>query len=286
MKNSYFRRAANLFLCAAILVFNVSAQQRLVLIGGGARPAESLARFVEWAGGKEKARILIITWASGVPVESFDALKKDFEKFPVVAFEHAPLTPLDADKRAKFLEQLRNATGVFFSGGDQNRIMEVLKDEPLYNALREKYEAGTAFGGTSAGAALMSTPMMTGENDLSVIDGKKVGTRQGLGLIPNAIFDQHFIKRQRQNRLFGLVLANPKMLGVGIDEDTALLVRNNRFAEIAGASYVMIVDGSSKKATFMINLLKAGEKFDLVKRKAISKKMNRQTVKCLFSSIH
>ncbi len=272
MKNSYFRRILNLFLCTVILVFNVSAQQRLVVIGGGARPPESLARFVEWAGGKEKARILIITWASGVPQESFDALKKDFEKFPVNSFEHAPLTPLDAEKRKQFLEQLRNATGVFFSGGDQNRIMEVLKDEPLYNALREKYDAGAVFGGTSAGAALMSTPMMTGENDLTVIDGKKVGTRKGLGLLPNTILDQHFIKRQRQNRLFGLVLANPQMLGIGIDEDTALLVKDNRFAEIAGASYVMIVDGSSKKATFMINLLKAGEKFDLVKRKVISKK--------------
>jgi cyanophycinase len=237
------------------------------LIGGGKRPPESLARFVEWAGGKDKARILIVTWASGVPVESFDALKKDFEKFPVASFENAPLAPLDAEKRAGFLEQLNAATGVFFSGGDQNRIMEVLKDEALYKALREKYDAGTAFGGTSAGAAAMSTPMMTGENDLTVIDGKKVGTRQGLGLVPNAVFDQHFIKRQRENRLFGLVLQNPKMLGVGIDEDTALLVRDNRYAEIAGASYVMIVDGSSKKATFMINLLKAGERFDLVKRK-------------------
>jgi cyanophycinase len=271
VKNSYFRWTARLLLCAVILVFNVSAQQRLVLIGGGERPVESLSRFVEWAG-KDKSRILIITWASGVPQESFDALKKDFEKFPTASFENAPLAPLDADKRAKFLEQLKSATGVFFSGGDQNRIMDVLKDEPLYNALREKYDSGAVFGGTSAGAALMSTPMMTGENDLTVIDGAKVGTRKGLELIPNVVFDQHFIKRQRENRLFGLVLQNPKLLGIGLDEDTALLVKDNRHAEVAGASYVMIVDGSNKKATFMINLLKAGEKFDLVKRKVISKK--------------
>jgi cyanophycinase len=270
-----FRRKCRVVLLLAIVavaVFPVFARQRLVLIGGGARPAESLARFVEWAGGKDKARMLIVTWASGVPQESFDALKKDFEKFPVVSFEHAPSAPLDADKRAKFLEQLKNATGVFFSGGDQNRIMEVLKDESLYNALREKYESGAVFGGTSAGAAAMSTPMMTGENDLTVINGKKVGTRQGLGLLPDAVFDQHFIKRQRENRLFGLILENRKTLGVGIDEDTALLVRDNRFAEVVGASYVMIIDARQKKATFMINLLKAGERFDLVKRKVIFKK--------------
>ena len=266
------RRIVLLLAIIAVTVLTGFSQQRLVVVGGGARPAESLARFVEWSGGREKARILIVTWASGVADESFDALRKDFEKYPVAAFEHAATAPLDAAKRKLFLEQLNAATGVFFSGGDQNRIMEVLKDDELYRLLREKYSAGTAFGGTSAGAAAMSTPMMTGENDLTVIDGKKVGTRQGLSLVPNAIFDQHFIKRQRQNRLFGLVLENPKMLGVGIDEDTALLVRDNRFAEVAGASYVMIVDGSGKKATFMINLLKAGEKFDLVKRKVISKK--------------
>lgn len=268
--NPCFRLTASFFLFAVILAFNVSAQERLVLIGGGERSAEVVSRFVEWAG-KDKARILIITWASGVPQESFESLKEDFKKFPTASFEHAPLAPLDADKREMFLKQLKNATGVFFSGGDQNRIMEVLKDELLYNALRERYESGVVFGGTSAGAALMSTPMMTGENDLKVIDGTKVGTRQGLGLLQNTILDQHFIVRQRENRLFGLVLQNRSILGVGIDEDTALLVKDNRFAEVVGATYVMFVDGSSKKATFVINLLKTGEKFDLIKRKKISK---------------
>lgn len=275
MKNFYtkslrFCLIANLLLISVCAV-NVAGQEKLVLVGGGDRSMESVSHFVEWAG-KDKARILIITWASGVPQESFESLKEDFKKFPTESFEHAPDAPLDADKRAKFLEQLKNATGVFFSGGDQNRIMEVLKDESLYNALRERYKAGIVFGGTSAGTAAMSTPMMTGENDLTVIDGKKVGTRQGLGLLPNAIIDQHFIVRQRENRLFGLVLANPQMLGVGIDEDMTLLVKDNRFAEVLGATYVMFVDASNKKATFIINLLKGGEKFDLVKRKVISKR--------------
>ncbi len=270
MKN-LFRLSLKLCLLVVILSFSAAAQQRLVLVGGGDRAMEAVARFVDWSG-KEKARILIITWASGVPAESFESLKKDFASFKLESFEHAPDAPLDAGSRAKFLEQLKNATGVFFSGGDQNRIMEVLKDEPLYKRLREKYDTGTVFGGTSAGTALMSSPMITGENDLTVIDARKVGTRRGLGLLPNAIIDQHFIVRQRENRLFGLVLASPKMLGIGIDEDMALLVTDNRTAEVVGATYVMIVDGSNKKATFVINLLKAGEKFDLVKRKMISKK--------------
>ena len=271
LQYSRFRLTAVFFLLFIIPVFNIAAQERLVLIGGGKRSPEMVSRFVEWAG-KDKARILIITWATSAPQESFDALKKDFDSFPTTSFDHAPVAPLDAEKRAEFLRRLKTTTGVFFSGGDQNRIMEVLKDETLYNALRERYKAGVVFGGTSAGTALMSTPMMTGENDLRVIDGAKVGTQQGLGLLPNAILDQHFIVRQRENRLFGLILHNPTMLGVGIDEDTALLVKDNRYAEVIGATYVMFVDGSSKKATFMINLLKSGERFDLVKRKVITKR--------------
>ena len=260
-----------LFLLIAFLAFDVSAQEKLVLIGGGKRPPEAIAQFVNWAG-KENARILIVTWASGVPEESFDSIKKDFDIYKTASFENAPFAPLNEKTRERFLTQLKTATGIFFTGGDQNRIMEVLQDETLYKTLRQRYAAGVVFGGTSAGAALMSTPMMTGENDLKVIDSAKVGTRKGLGLIPNAIFDQHFIVRQRQNRLFGLVLQNPETLGIGIDEDTALLIKDNRFAEVSGATYVMFVDGSNKRATFMINLLKSGEQFDLQKRKKISKK--------------
>ena len=248
----------------------VAAQERLVLIGGGKRPPESIARFVDWAG-REKARILIVTWASGVTEESFDGIKKDFAAYKTASFENAPFAPLDAEERAVFLSQLKTATGIFFTGGDQNRIMDVLQDETLLNALREKYDAGAVFGGTSAGTAAISDPMMTGEADLKIIDGAKVGVRKGLGLLPNTILDQHFIVRQRQNRLFGLILKNPQTLGIGIDEDTALLVENNRRAEVVGTSAVMFVDAHRRNGAMLIHLLKAGESFDLKKRKIIFK---------------
>jgi len=144
-----FRRLFNLCLITALLVFNVSAQEKLVLIGGGKRPPEAIARFVDWAG-EEKARILIVTWASGVPQESFDAIKRDFAAYQIASFENAPLAPLNEQKREQFLTQLKTVTGVFFTGGDQNRIMDVLQDETLYRSLRERYNAGVVFGGTSA----------------------------------------------------------------------------------------------------------------------------------------
>jgi cyanophycinase len=203
-----------------------------------------------------------------VPDESFAALKRDLSVTAGITVEHAPVRPLDAEKRDRFIEQLSKATGVFFSGGDQNRIMDVLADEELLMLVKQKYAAGTPIGGTSAGAAAMSDPMMTGEADLKVLDGQKVGVRRGLGLVPNVIFDQHFLVRQRHNRLFGLVMVNPKMLGIGIDEDTAVLIRDNRRLKVVGKTQVMFVHTGKRGGPFMLHFLNTGDWFDLKRRRA------------------
>ena len=262
-----------LIVFTAFCFSTVFSQQKLVLVGGGKRPAAAVERFVSWSGGASKARILIITWASGVPQESYEGIKKDFDNFQTASIEPAPFAPLDEAKRSQLLNQLKNATGIFFTGGDQNRIMDVLKDQELLKILRESYQKGVVFGGTSAGTAIMSDPMMTGEADLTKIDGTKVETREGLGLLPNAIVDQHFIKRQRENRLFGLILKNPAMLGIGIDEDAALAVKDNRDAEVIGETPVMIIDGLNRQSSFVVHLLKNGEFFELNKRKKIIRKV-------------
>lgn len=246
----------------------VFTQQRLLVVGGGERPEAAVEKFIEWSGGA-KARLLMITWASGVPEESFEALKEDFSILPMAAIEHAAMRPLDGDRRTKFIGQLKNATGVFFSGGDQNRIMDVLADEELLKLIREKYAAGTPFGGTSAGAAVMSDPMMTGDADLKILDGTKVGVRKGLGLIPNVIFDQHFLVRQRHNRLFGLIMVNPKMIGIGIDEDTAVLIEDNRRLIVSGRTQVMLVHSSNGRQPYLVSFVSMGESFDLKKRRQI-----------------
>ena len=263
-------RLISLCFILGCLTASVIAQQKLVAIGGGKRPPEAISRFVKWAGA-EKSKILIITWASSVPQESFDGIKKDFTAYKIASFENAPIAPLTDTTRREFLAQLKIATAVFFTGGDQNRIMDVLRDVELYAALRERYAAGVVFGGTSAGTAAMTTPMITGEANLKIIDGAKVGTRHGLGLLPNTVLDQHFIVRQRENRLFGLILSSPTLLGIGIDEDMALLVEDNRLAEVVGDTQIMFVDAHRRKGAMLIHLLKAGERFDLKKRKMISK---------------
>lgn len=242
------------------------ARERLVLLGGGPRPAEALSRFVEWAGGR-RARILVIAWASSEPAESFASLREDFGPHRPDRMEVAPTPPLAADERSTLARQIERATGVFFSGGDQARIMDVLRDTVLLDALRARYAAGVVFGGTSAGTACMSSLMITGDGDFTVIDAEQVGVRAGLGLLPNVILDQHFIKRQRENRLFGLILRHPGRLGLGIDEGSALLVRDNRYAEVAGQTPVMVVDGREEKGSLTVQLLRPGDHFDIKKRK-------------------
>lgn len=241
-------------------------QQRLLVIGGGERPAEAMKQFVAWSGG-QRSTILVITWASGVPDESFASLKKQFTEAGAGNVLDAPRRPLDEKGRAEFMRMLEQASGVFFSGGDQNRIMDVLADEPLLTSLRARYAAGVPFGGTSAGAAVMSDPMMTGDADLKLLDGKKVGVRKGLGLVPNVIFDQHFLVRQRHNRLFGLVIENPRMLGIGIDEDTAVLIEDNRRLQVVGKTQVMFVHSRSGRQPFQVSFLNSGERFDLRERR-------------------
>jgi cyanophycinase len=270
LKNMNLTRLKFLPLLLVIFALPVIAQQRLLVVGGGERPPEAMKKFVEWSGGA-KSRILVVTWASGEPDASFESLNRGFQTANAGLVEHAPVRPLDSEKRTKLVEQLNGATGIFFSGGDQNRIMDVLADEELLQILKAKYNSGTPFGGTSAGAAVMSDPMMTGEADLKILDGKKVGVRKGLGLLPNVIFDQHFLVRQRHNRLLGLVLANPRMLGIGIDEDTAVLIEDNRRLTVNGATQVMFVHSKNGRQPYLLNFLSSGESFDLAKRKRLNR---------------
>ncbi|MBX7221021.1 MAG: cyanophycinase [Blastocatellia bacterium] len=266
-------------ICTCLMVLfclpdvGAATRTRLVLVGGGERDAAAMTRFVEWAGGA-KARLLVIPWASGEPQESAAALSKDLAAFHPASIEVAPVAAQMGNSvdKSRFVTQVQQATGVFFTGGDQARIMDVLADSALLQMLQERYRAGVVFGGTSAGTAVMSPVMITGEGDFTVIDGEKVVTRPGLGLLPRVILDQHFIKRQRENRLFGLVARHPDHLGIGIDEDTALLVTDNRFAEVVGATQVMIVEATPQRDSLRVFLVKSGTAFDLLKRKPIPKK--------------
>ena len=250
-------------LLSATLPAIAEPQTRLLLVGGGEHPPAAMRAFYQWAG-HEQSRILVIPWATAVPQESFDEFAKDFEGWPRASMQLAPLAPLTGESRTRLLQQLEEASAIWFTGGDQVKVMNVLQDRELLERLRQLYRRGIPFGGTSAGTAIMSLRMLTGEADLSVIDGNRVETREGLGLLPESVIvDQHFIKRQRQNRLFGLVLLHRPCLGLAIDEDTAVLLEDGREAKVEGKSKVMLMKAGDSGDTLRLRLYRSGQRFQL-----------------------
>lgn len=244
------------------------AAQRLVLFGGGSFPREAVDRYMEAAGGKD-ARLLMITWASGTPEEYVREFVDSVAPWKP-ALEISPSTAAIAGREEEFLAQLARARGVFFIGGDQKRIADVFARIPaLRAALRERYRAGVPFGGTSAGTAVMSERMITGEGDFEVIDGEKVEVGRGLGLLPeDVVVDQHFLVRRRQNRLFGVVLKHPGSLGIGVDEPCALVVDDGRYAQAFGPTPLLAAFAEGP-ARLRVELLKSGERYDLKARKKL-----------------
>lgn len=276
-----FRHAVLLLAATAVLAVATVAtasgagavQRRAILVGGGPRPVEAVRAFVDWSGGA-RSRIVIIPWASEEQAESAEALAVELRAHGAMQIESLVLdTPADAATRKAVL---RDATGIFMTGGDQRRLMDVIDGAGLGDLLRERYRAGCVFGGTSAGTAAMAATMITGDGDFEVIDGSRVETRPGLGVLPGILVDQHFIKRSRQNRLIGLVLMHPKLIGAGIDEGTAALITNERRLEVVGPGQVVVVDArrSTRRtartgADLRLHVLGSGMRFDLVTRRVL-----------------
>lgn len=231
------------------------AQTKLMMIGGGKRPVDILQKFSDES---KNGKILIITWASGEPEASFKAIQEDFSTVGNSNAILAPVAPINTEGKLEFLRLLSECTAVYFTGGDQNKIMKVLEDRSLYEALHKKYREGFIFGGTSAGTAIMSEIMITGKGDLKSINLESTETAPGLGLVKNMIADQHFIKRQRQNRLMSLMLKHPDLYGVGIDEDTALYLENGKKGVVYGDSQTMVF--KPKKGKMEVSLYKKGDK--------------------------
>ena len=227
----------------------------LVIVGGGERPGVIHTRFIELAGGKEAARIAVLPMASGEPERSGRLQAEEFRSFgvkdvDVLRFDRA------AALKPETAEKLLGYSGVFFTGGDQARLAEVLVGTPCEAALhRLRDERGAVIGGTSAGAAIMSRIMITGDQrgepdrkaDFAVVRRGATLLSTGLGLVTNAIVDQHFIARRRQNRLVGVTLEHPGLVGVGIDEATALVVRPEGAWEVVGGGSVMVFDARGVK---------------------------------------
>jgi cyanophycinase len=245
-----------------------------------------MKRYVELAKGFGTGRVVIFTMASSVPLEVGPELVAEFEKLGVKDVAFYQLTREQA-MRLDSGKILDGASAIWFAGGDQALLTAALLDTPIHARMLELYAAGCLIGGTSAGAAVMSEVMITGdekrtkkEDELwQTVEADNVVRVRGFGFVKNAIIDQHFLVRRRQNRLISLVLENPSLLGAGIDESTAILVRPDGKWEILGESQVYVVDArkaivsksSSNKLGahgLALHLLLAGDVFDPVEGRA------------------
>lgn len=235
----------------------------LLIVGGGDMPPAILDRFVELAGGSAEARIAIFPMAS----RSREGYREAAEIMACLAARGvaAELIDLDRDQATddEIAARLATFSGFWFGGGDQSRLTATLLGTPALERIAQRYRHGAVIGGTSAGAAAMSHNMLTGNRlsrdeeggtprqdvSLPAIARGTFEIAPGFGLLPDTIVDQHFLQRSRHNRLLSAVLEYPHLLGVGIDEGTAVLVRPDRRWEVLGDSYVKVFD--ARKARFM-----------------------------------
>jgi cyanophycinase len=177
---------------------------------------------------------------------------------------------------------LDDATVVFFTGGDQLKLTSLLGDSPIYERVKEIYENGGTIAGTSAGASVVcETMLVSGSGSESHKIGGALSMAPGFGLISGVIIDQHFAQRGRIGRLIGAVAHNPRMLGIGIDENTAIICDSHNWFEVIGEGAVYVVDGQDitytnlteesrerSLSTFGMHLhvLSMGDRFEMISR--------------------
>ncbi|MEG4246337.1 cyanophycinase [Microcoleus sp. MON2_D6] len=232
--------------------------QGKLLIIGGAEDKEGdckiLREFLRCAGGT-KAHIAIMTAATSLPGEVGDNYIRVFERLGAEDVRVVDTQrPEDANNR-DYLEAIEQATGIFFTGGEQARIISCLKDTILDAAMHKRFSEGIIIGGTSAGAAMMPDVMIIeGDSETNPrVDVVAMGP--GMGFLPGVVIDQHFAQRGRLGRLVSALLLQPAVLGFGIDENTAILVHGDEL-EVIGENSVTVIDSSEQLHDNLEGLLK------------------------------
>jgi cyanophycinase len=262
----------------------VEPQGTLIIIGGRENKEGHRAILEELARRANGGKLVVATFGSDEPEEQWSDYEKVFRELGVQNLVH-----LDARRREELLEDPRlddieGAEVVFFGGGDQTKVTSRFGGTPLCIRIREMYEQGLTIAGTSSGASIMSEVMMAGGDENSSSDSGAARLAAGLGLFPQVIIDQHFAERGRISRLLKAVAQNPRMLGIGIDENTAILVDKHRRFLVMGEGAVYVVDGSSITYTnsadedqpapsihgLTVHVLCKNDCFDMAQRKPVT----------------
>lgn len=261
------------------------SQGQLVIIGGAEDKegdCKILREFVRRAGGVN-AHIVVMTVATEMPREVGENYIRVFERLGAADIRIVDTVQREDASSSTYLEAVQKATGVFFTGGDQSRITSILKDTELDAAIHQRYQEGIVIGGTSAGAAMMPDVMIVEGDSETNPRVNVVEMGPGMGFLPGVVIDQHFLQRGRLGRLLSALSQQPAVLGFGIDENTAVVVQDNKF-EVVGEGAVTVVDVADVIHTNIDDILKDeaiaicgaklhilpdGYKFDLAARKPI-----------------
>lgn len=261
------KRLTIILLFVALIIFpgcnkkTTLNQGKLFIIGGGNKTDAIMNELIDISGIRDSGYMFILPMASSEPDSSILWAREDFSgtgitKMPGFAFKKGEVAPQEKT------DSLKSAKLIFICGGDQSRFMAVVMNTPVMDAIKEAYKNGAVIAGTSAGAAVMSRIMITGnqkkhpEPDAGfiTIEADNIETTDGLGLLQNVIIDQHFIKRQRLNRLISTSIENPGQLCVGIDESTAVIVDGNE-AVVTGIGQVIVIKNRLKNKNINEGLL-------------------------------
>jgi cyanophycinase len=224
---------------------------RLVIVGGAEDRLQDriiLRKFSEYCGGPQ-ARIRIITAASADPQGVWQSYREAFHALGVGNVDRLAIDDRESAQAPAVQAEILQADGIFMSGGDQSKLMGTLWGTAAYESLHQSFHLNRCcIGGTSAGAAVMSRHMIAQGPSVLRPSKEAVDTDIGLGLLSQAVVDQHFSERRRLPRLLSTLAMRPDLLGVGIDEDTALVIERGEGIEVIGQGTVTLVDPSQMQS--------------------------------------
>jgi len=280
MRKDFSKRRVLLAAFVFTTLFTYSQNKgNLFIIGGGERSPQLMQELVKTAGLRPTDYIVILPMATSIPEESIAYVSAQLSGVCANHIASFNFTKAQANDNQAWIDSVQNARLIYITGGDQNKFMDVVRGTKLYEAMHRAFRNGATISGTSAGAAVMSQIMITGEekdkSDNDSFKEIKTGnavTSQGMGFVTSAIIDQHFIIRSRYNRLLSVLSDHPGKKVIGVDESTAIIITGNNI-KVVGESQVVVVARPKKLRTFShnkaafkdarISLFSPGESFKL-----------------------
>jgi cyanophycinase len=243
----------------------IEAKGALFIIGGGKRPPALVKDLIQLSEVDKGGYIVVLPMSSSEPDTSAWWAMRQFKKQNITNVTYFNFEKGETPEKEK-IDSVKNARMIYVSGGDQNKFMDIVKNTPIYDAMHYAYKNGATIAGTSAGAAIMSKKMITGNEykhpeytgEFRTIEAENIEIKEGMGFTDKLIVDQHFVWRMRMNRLMSVAIENPQEIAVGIDESTAIYVKNNTF-KVYGKSQVIVIENPTSSKIVKNGLLGAND---------------------------